>query len=173
MGISGGLTPDNLGVEYCCVLYAFDESPAQQGVFYAGSNDGLVHVSRDDGQTWTNVTDNIPDLPPDGVARRIDASDQVAASFGMDRDRPTLTHLVERAPIHQRTRLVERRDRLRSVFKLLGAEARTIHDVLRMNFTLVDRMLSTLLGVTTGGETYDSLGGRRKAEAFRLIDQTA
>jgi photosystem II stability/assembly factor-like uncharacterized protein len=74
MGISGGLTPDNIGVEYCCVIYAFDESPVQQGVFYAGSNDGLVHVSRDNGETWQNVTDNLPDLPPDGVVRRIDAS---------------------------------------------------------------------------------------------------
>ena len=73
-GISGGLTPDNIGVEYCCVIYAFDESPAQQSVFYAGSNDGLVHVSRDNGNTWTNVTANFPDLPPDGVVRGIDAS---------------------------------------------------------------------------------------------------
>ena len=74
MTISGGLTPDNIGVEYCCVIYAFDESPLQQGMFWAGTNDGLVHVSRDDGATWTNVTANIPDLPPDGVVRSIDAS---------------------------------------------------------------------------------------------------
>ena len=73
-GISGGLTPDNIGVEYCCVIYAFDESPAQQGVFYAGSNDGRVHVSRDDGETWTDVTANLPDWPVDGVVRGIDAS---------------------------------------------------------------------------------------------------
>jgi photosystem II stability/assembly factor-like uncharacterized protein len=73
-GISGGLTPDNIGVEYCCVIYAFDESPVQQGVFWAGSNDGLVHVSQDGGQNWTNVTNNIPNLPPDGVVRSIDAS---------------------------------------------------------------------------------------------------
>ncbi len=73
-GISGGLTPDNIGVEYCCVIYAFDESPAQQGVLWAGSNDGLVHVSRDNGDTWTDVTANMPDLPPDGVVRGIDAS---------------------------------------------------------------------------------------------------
>ena len=72
--VSGGLTPDNIGVEYCCVIYAFDESPAQQGVFYTGSNDGLVHVSRDNGETWVNVTANFPDLPPDGVVRGIDAS---------------------------------------------------------------------------------------------------
>ncbi len=68
-GISGGLTPDNIGVEYCCVIYAFDESPVQQGVYWAGSNDGLVHVSRDDGAGWDNVTANIPGLPPNGVVR--------------------------------------------------------------------------------------------------------
>jgi hypothetical protein len=73
-GISGGLTPDNIGVEYCCVIYAFDESPAQQGVFYAGSNDGKMHVSRDDGRTWQDVTGNLPDWPADGVVRGIDAS---------------------------------------------------------------------------------------------------
>jgi hypothetical protein len=73
-GISGGLTPDNIGVEYGSVIYAFDESPVQQGVFWAGSNDGLVHVSRDGGQNWTNLTENFPDLPPLGTVRNIDAS---------------------------------------------------------------------------------------------------
>ena len=47
--ISGGLTPDNIGVEFCCVIYAFDESPVEAGVLWAGTNDGLVQVSRDDG----------------------------------------------------------------------------------------------------------------------------
>jgi hypothetical protein len=73
-GISGGLTPDNIGVEYCCVIYAFDESPVTPGVYWAGSNDGLVHVSRDAGTTWTNVTPNLPGLPPLGTVRNIDAS---------------------------------------------------------------------------------------------------
>ena len=73
-GISGGLTPDNIGVEFCCVIYAFDESPVQEGVYWAGTNDGLVHVSRDGGASWSNVTGNLPDLPPDGVVRGIDAS---------------------------------------------------------------------------------------------------
>ena len=74
MGISGGLTPDNIGVEYCCVIYALDESPVEPGVLWAGSSDGLVHVSRDDGASWTDVTGNIPDLPPLGTVRNIDAS---------------------------------------------------------------------------------------------------
>ena len=72
--LSGGLTPDNIGVEYCCVVFAMDESPLEEGVLWAGSNDGLVHVTRDGGLTWTNVTDNIPGLPPWGTVSNIDAS---------------------------------------------------------------------------------------------------
>lgn len=71
---SGGLTPDNIGVEYANVIYAFDESPVKQGVFWAGTNDGQVQVSQDGGKTWTNVTKNIPELPPLGTVRNIDAS---------------------------------------------------------------------------------------------------
>ena len=74
MGISGGLTPDNIGVEYCCVIYAFAESPVEEGVLFVGTNDGLAHVTRDGGGTWTNITANMPDLPPDGVVRGIHAS---------------------------------------------------------------------------------------------------
>jgi len=83
MGISGGLTPDNIGVEFCCVIYAFDESPLEPGVLWAGTNDGLMHVSRDGGASWTNVTANIPDLPPDGVVRGIDASRYTAGKAYM------------------------------------------------------------------------------------------
>ena len=65
--MAASLSPDNIGVDYCCVIYAFDESPVQKGVFWAGSNDGLVHVSRDGGKKWENVTANLPDLPPLGT----------------------------------------------------------------------------------------------------------
>ncbi|MEM7369834.1 MAG: sialidase [Bacteroidota bacterium] len=74
LGVSGGLTPDNIGVEYGSVIYALDESPVQQGVLWAGTNDGLVHISKDGGVSWTNVSENIPDLPPFGTVRNIDAS---------------------------------------------------------------------------------------------------
>ena len=74
MGISGGLTPDNIGVEFCCVIYSFAESPVEEGVLWVGTNDGLAHVTRDGGDTWTDITANLPDLPPDGVVRGIHAS---------------------------------------------------------------------------------------------------
>jgi hypothetical protein len=43
-------------------------------VIWAGSNDGLVHVTRDDGGTWNNVTDNIPGLPALGTISNIEPS---------------------------------------------------------------------------------------------------
>ena len=72
--ISGGLTPDNIGVEYAGVIFALTESPKEQGLLWAGTNDGLVHVSRDGGKNWTNVTKNLPNLPEWGTVDNIEAS---------------------------------------------------------------------------------------------------
>jgi photosystem II stability/assembly factor-like uncharacterized protein len=73
-GSSGGLTPDNIGVEYFGVVYAVAESPKQAGLIWAGTNDGLVQVTRDAGKTWTNVTKSIPNLPPFGTVSNIEPS---------------------------------------------------------------------------------------------------
>ena len=74
MGSSGGLTPDNIGVEYAGVVYGIAESPKEKGVIWVGTNDGLVQLTRDNGATWTNVTKNIPNLPAWGSVRSIAAS---------------------------------------------------------------------------------------------------
>jgi hypothetical protein len=74
MQISGGLTPDNIGVEYAGVIFALAESPKEAGLLWAGTNDGLVHVSRDGGKNWTNVTKNIPNLLEWGTVDNIEAS---------------------------------------------------------------------------------------------------
>jgi photosystem II stability/assembly factor-like uncharacterized protein len=72
--ISGGLTPDNIGVEYAGVVFAIGESPLDAKVLWAGTNDGLVHVTRDGGATWTNVTKNIPGLLDWGTISNIEPS---------------------------------------------------------------------------------------------------
>ena len=74
MGISGGLTPDNIGVEYAGVVFSIAESPKEAGVIWAGTNDGLVQITRDSGKHWTNVTSNIPNLPEWGTVSNIEAS---------------------------------------------------------------------------------------------------
>lgn len=57
MKSSGGLiTQDNTSVEYYCTIFAACESPYEGGLLWAGSDDGLLHVSKDGGKTWANVT---------------------------------------------------------------------------------------------------------------------
>ncbi|HEV3258441.1 MAG TPA: hypothetical protein VG013_16310 [Gemmataceae bacterium] len=72
---SGGpITGDNTGVEYYGTIFAIAESPRQAGVLWAGSDDGLVHVSTDDGKHWSDVTKNIPGMPEWGTVSCIEAS---------------------------------------------------------------------------------------------------
>ncbi|SHO61311.1 VPS10 domain-containing protein [Algoriphagus zhangzhouensis] len=57
LGPSGGpITKDNTSVEYYATIFTAAESPVKQGVIWAGSDDGLVHVTTDNGVTWDNVT---------------------------------------------------------------------------------------------------------------------
>jgi hypothetical protein len=61
-GPSGGpITKDNSSVEYYDTIFAVAESPVAAGVLWAGSDDGMVHVSRDGGAHWQDVT------PPAGL----------------------------------------------------------------------------------------------------------
>jgi photosystem II stability/assembly factor-like uncharacterized protein len=73
-GFSGGLTGDNIGVEYVDVVFALAESPKEAGLIWAGTNDGLVQITRDGGKSWTNVTANIPGMPEWGTISNIEAS---------------------------------------------------------------------------------------------------
>jgi photosystem II stability/assembly factor-like uncharacterized protein len=73
MGDSGGLTVDNLSVEYAGVVYTIAESPREKGVIWAGANDGVVSVTRDGGATWSNVTPGAG-LPPKGTVASVDPS---------------------------------------------------------------------------------------------------
>lgn len=57
LGASGGpITKDQTSVEYYGTVFAIAESPVQAGVIWAGSDDGLIHITRDAGKSWTNVT---------------------------------------------------------------------------------------------------------------------
>ena len=80
MQSSGGLTPDNIGVEYAGVVYGIAESPKEKGTIWAGTNDGQVQLTRDNGVTWANVTKNLPGLPEWGSVRSIAPSRYDAAT---------------------------------------------------------------------------------------------
>jgi photosystem II stability/assembly factor-like uncharacterized protein len=72
---SGGpITGDNTGAEYYCTISAVAESPREKGVIWVGSDDGLVHISRDSGKNWSNVTKNITGIPEWGTVACVEPS---------------------------------------------------------------------------------------------------
>jgi photosystem II stability/assembly factor-like uncharacterized protein len=72
-GDSGGpITKDQYSVEYYDVVFSLAESPIQEGVLWAGTDDGLIHVTSDGGKSWTNVTSK--DWPEWAMVSLINAS---------------------------------------------------------------------------------------------------
>ncbi|MBI1914464.1 MAG: hypothetical protein HYS12_06955, partial [Planctomycetes bacterium] len=72
---SGGpITGDNTGAEVYCTIFAIAESPVQKGLLWAGSDDGLVHVTRDGGKQWMNVTEHVKGIPKWATVRCIEPS---------------------------------------------------------------------------------------------------
>jgi len=62
MGSSGGpITKDNTSVEYYCTIFAVAESPFEKDLIVAGSDDGLLHITRDGGKEWKKITPPLPE----------------------------------------------------------------------------------------------------------------
>lgn len=74
----GPITREAYGPEWYATIFAFAESPVQGGLMWAGSDDGYIHVSRDDGSTWTKV--NIPGLPEFALISIIEPSHHAAGT---------------------------------------------------------------------------------------------
>src|SRR5215471_15451652 len=72
-GDSGGpITKDQYSVEYYNVVFTLAESPKQDGVLWAGTDDGLIQVTRDGGKSWSNVS--IKEIPEWSMISLIEAS---------------------------------------------------------------------------------------------------
>jgi photosystem II stability/assembly factor-like uncharacterized protein len=76
---SGGpVNRDSIGAEIYATVFAFAESPHEKGVLWAGSDDGLVHISKDGGQNWASITP--PGLPEWALISCIELSPHDAAT---------------------------------------------------------------------------------------------
>ena len=99
MGDSGGpITLDQTGVETYAVVFALAPSPLDGNVIWAGSDDGLVHVTRDGGKNWTKVTP--PGLPEFARVSLIEASPHDAGTAYLAANR---YQRADRAPYVYRT----------------------------------------------------------------------
>jgi photosystem II stability/assembly factor-like uncharacterized protein len=78
---SGGpITGDNTGVEWYDTIFAVAESTKEKGLIWVGSDDGLVHVTRNGGADWANLTPNIRGIPEWGTVSCIEPSPFDAAT---------------------------------------------------------------------------------------------
>jgi len=72
---SGGpISMDNSGAEIHCTITTIAASPAEKDVIWCGTDDGLVHITRDGGKTWKNTTFAFPGLPANTWCSRLEAS---------------------------------------------------------------------------------------------------
>ena len=77
---TGGLTFDDVSPTYAAVLFSLAESPHTEGVLWAGSNDGRIQVTRNGGESWEDVSANLPGLPPLGTFSNLEPSRHAAGA---------------------------------------------------------------------------------------------
>jgi photosystem II stability/assembly factor-like uncharacterized protein len=76
---TGGITPDVTGAETFATIVSLAESPLMAGLIYAGTDDGNLWVTWDDGENWMDLTGSTASLVPDGTyVSRIEPSKHVA-----------------------------------------------------------------------------------------------
>ncbi len=86
---SGGVTVDNSSAEMHTTIYSISESPKNANVIWVGTDDGNLQVSQNAGGKWTNVTANVPGLPPSSWVSWVRASRFDAATAYAVFDRHT------------------------------------------------------------------------------------
>jgi len=77
-GDSGGLTIDATGAENYCTILVIEPSEIEKNVLWAGTDDGQVHITQNGGDSWENVSDELPDFPEGAWISQIKASNKNA-----------------------------------------------------------------------------------------------
>ena len=73
---SGGLTMDATGAENHCTILVIEPTPLEKDVLWAATDDGQVHLTKDGGANWTNLSKNLKDLPANSWITQIKASNK-------------------------------------------------------------------------------------------------
>ena len=81
METTGGITNDATGAETYGTITTLAESPIRPGLLFAGTDDGNVWLTRNDGGSWENLTGRFPGLPPRAYVVRIEPSHFDSATF--------------------------------------------------------------------------------------------
>ena len=78
---TGGITNDATGAETYGTIVSLNESPIRAGILYAGTDDGRVWITRNDGGTWEELTTRVPGVPAGTYVTRIEPSPHDSMTF--------------------------------------------------------------------------------------------
>ena len=78
---TGGITNDATGAETYCTIVSLNESPIRAGILFAGTDDGRVWLTRNDGGTWEELTSRFPGVPAGTYVTRIEPSPHDSMTF--------------------------------------------------------------------------------------------
>ena len=83
----GPVWPENTTAEYHCTIISFAESPVEPGVLWVGTDDGNLHLSRDGGGEWSNLTGRVPGMPEFSPVSHVEPSRTAAGTAYVSFDR--------------------------------------------------------------------------------------
>lgn len=78
---TGGITTDATGAETYCTIVSLNESPIRPGILFAGTDDGRVWITRNDGGAWEELTSRFPGVPAGTYVSRIEPSPHDSMTF--------------------------------------------------------------------------------------------
>jgi hypothetical protein len=78
---TGGITNDATGAETYCTIVSLNESPIRAGILFAGTDDGRVWLTKNDGGTWEELTSRFPGVPAGTYVTRIEPSPHDSMTF--------------------------------------------------------------------------------------------
>ncbi|MBV6522502.1 MAG: hypothetical protein MNPFHGCM_02650 [Gemmatimonadaceae bacterium] len=81
MRTTGGITPDATGAETYATIVSLNESPIRPGILFAGTDDGKVWTSKNDGGSWEELTGRFPGVPSGAYVSRIEPSPHDSLTF--------------------------------------------------------------------------------------------
>ena len=81
MRTTGGITNDATGAETYCTIVSLNESPIRAGILYAGTDDGRLWLSKNDGGTWEELTSHVTGVPAGTYITRIEPSPHDSNTF--------------------------------------------------------------------------------------------
>ena len=162
---SGGLSADNTSAENHCTIFTIAESPLDENMIWAGTDDGNLQVTADGGLTWTNVANNVAKC---GIAKQAWVSSIEPSKF----DKNTVYVTFENHMYGDHSTYLAKSTDLGKTWKKLSSKEFTSfahkikEDLINKNLLFLGTEMG-LFATLDGGETWFKM--KNKIPEFALV----